>query len=94
MTTMAMIGWLPTGDDDADRATWMENRHRWPAGNPGTAPDGFWMFEPSVPDDLRDGIGVVVNTEDNRARFDLLDAARRTWLDGRDWRTLLGEVGP
>jgi hypothetical protein len=88
MTPLAMIGWLPTGDDDADRELWFANRHHWPAGNQGTAPDGFWMFEPCVPEGLRDGIGVVVNTEENRARFDLLEQARREWLGDRDWREL------
>lgn len=86
MTPLAMIGWLPTGDDDADRALWLANRHHWPRTNPGTAPDGFWLFEPVVPDELRNReVGPVENTPEVRARFDVLEEARRQWLGDRDW---------
>ncbi len=84
MTAMEMIGWWPSGDDDADRAVWEANRHRWPATNPGTAPEAFWRFEACVPDDLRrEGDGPVVNTPEVRAAFDRLGEARRAWLAER-----------
>jgi hypothetical protein len=92
MTDTEMIGWWPSDDDDVDRAVWEANRHRWPATNPGTAPEAFWRFEACVPADLRgEGGGSVVNTPEVRAAFDRFDETRRVWLAERDWRNLLDE---
>jgi len=94
MSYMDMVGWWPSGDEDADRAVWEANKHRWPEGNPGTAPECFWLYEPCVPKELRgDPPGPVVATAEVRAAFDRLDEARRALLAerGNRWQELLRE---